>query len=224
MSAVVDAVRGIFARRRETAIAGYSDLVRRVAAGERITPEQAAGVVEQAGRSEEQFAADVAARLERVRLAALVAGRSAAEKARAAAVAAVQEIDRQAEAAAEKFREQAAPHRNAAAQAERSLAAADAAEQQLLAGYAGPLRGELATVEAELQRCNAEQADLRRKAQEAQSHEATVATTPEKYPDGEVDRIRARLSRLRSQIAEAVSLEAALVQRRETIYAQMLTP
>lgn len=221
MSSLVDQVRGIFARKRESAVTTYADLVRRAAAGERIDPTQAAGIIEAAGRTDDQFAADVAHRQERVRLAALVAGRAAAERARDAAVSAVQEIDRQAAAAAERFAEQAAPHRAAVAQAERAISAADDAEGRLMTGYAGPLRGELAAVESDISRCNSESAEVRRMIAEAESHDATVNAAPSRFPDGERDRVRTRLSGLRSRLAETVARHDDLVRRRESIYSAM---
>lgn len=216
MSSIVEQVRGIFARRREQVVTTYADTVRRVAAGERIAPETAAATIEAAGRTDEQFASDVAHRQERVRLAILLAGRAAAERSRDNAVAAVQEIDRQAAAAAERFAEQAAPHRSAAAQAERAIAAADDAESRLLAGYAGPLRGELAAVESDMMRAGAEIADIRRLIAEAESHDSTVNASPSKYPDGERDRVRARLAGFRSRLAETIARHDELVRRRES--------
>lgn len=219
-------VRELVKGKQASMLAGYTDAVRQVATGAKTDPEKVAQVLDAAGKTPEEFEADVTAFAERLRLRGVADKQADAEKKLAAGRAKIDQLEKKLEEAVIAIREEAAPVHDAVRKAEADLNAARDAENTLRKTYPadGPARAEFAEAQRRERSADAKRNELREMIKRAEGTIRLATESPNHYGRDTVPDAEKRLAAYREELATAEAERTAAVRDMESATARMVQP
>ncbi len=189
----------------------YTAAVHATAAGEQPDHDKVTAAVAAAGKTADQFAADVEARRRRIELAAVAARRPAAEAELATAAAEAFDLEHEKARLLKEIDNKLIAAYGRRKRAEDAVSAAVGAEARLQRTYSGPLVKTMNDAQSRADAAHRRTRSLAFARDDAQARANSAAADPAKYPDGEAERQRARVAELNEQIRAAVKEQEAAV-------------
>jgi DNA repair exonuclease SbcCD ATPase subunit len=226
LTEVIERVKTLARGKRQAVLTGYADAVRALARGQKADAEKVAELLDAAGKTAEEFEADVQAHAERVRLRAVADRQADAERKLATSKAKIESLERKLEEAVAAIREEAAPLHEQVRACERELSAAREAEDTLRKTYPadGPARVEYAEAQRRERLADAKRKELAGMVRMAEGTIAGATADPAHHSADTAPLGERRLAGYREELAQAEAERAAAVRDMEAATQRMTQP